>query len=150
MQQGWLSSPLSYLLNSAGILANALDAELDALATRRVGVTLRPPRPAVTSIQQATGLNIAEIGRRHHRLLVAIEEFGRGEQSWFYREISRNQCIFGCPGTVPHLARERLIGRPLTDFAEPHPALKAVRILRIDETGDGWSEVHVDPQWLKF
>jgi len=148
--QRWLSAPFSQLLADTPVTAAELDAELDTPAARRIAVTLRPPHPLIGSIRKASGLNVVEIGRRHRRLVVAVEEFGRRERSWFYREITRHTCIFGCPGTAPEQKKSTLIGGPLAALADPHPALNAALILQIDDTSDGWSEVRLDPDWVKF
>lgn len=148
--QRWLSAPLSQLLANTPVTAAELDAEFDLPAARRIAVMIRPPHPLIGSIQEATGLNVVEIGRRHRRLIVAIEEFDRRDRSWFYREITRHACIFGCPGVVPEQKKGLLVGGALAALAAPHPALNAARILQIDDTSDGWSEVRLDPGWLMF
>ncbi len=127
-----------------------LDASLEALAGRRDVAKLHPGHALINDLRQATGLNVVEVGRRHRRLLVTIEELTHRRPGWAYREVSLNSCIFTCPGTIPDVHKSVLIGGPLSSLAHPHPALNNVRIKDITDSADGWSEVHVDPDWVPF
>lgn len=150
MLHRWLSDPLLYLLRQSSLGPADLDAALDVFARRRDVAKLHPGHAAIDDLRQTARLNIVEVGRRHRRLLVKIEELTNRRPGWAYREMSFNNCIFTCPGTIPDVNKSALVGRPLSSLAQPHPALNNVRIKYITDSADGWSEVHVDPDWIAF
>lgn len=129
-------------------MADDVDTALDALAGRGTKAKLYPGHAAMDDLREATGLNIVEIGRRHRRLLIKIEELINRRPGWAYREVSLKNCIFICPGIIPDAHKSALIGRPLSSLVDPHPALNDVRIKHISDSVDGWSEVYVDPDWI--
>lgn len=146
----WLSRPLLDLLRTSSSTAEDIDATLNAMAGRVNVAKLYPGHAAIDDLRRATGLNVVEIGRRHGRLLVKIEELTTPRLGWAYREGSLNNCIFTCPGIIPEVRKMTRIGRPLSTVAEPHPALNDVRIIAITDSTDGWSEIQVDPGWFPF
>ena len=150
MLRRWLSDPLLNLLRQSPLGPVDIDASLDGLAGRRDVAKLRPGDAAIDDLRQATGLNVVEVGRRQRRLLMRIEELTNPGRGWAYREMSLNNCIFTCQGTIPDVCKLALIGRPLSSLFEPHPALNNVRIKHVTESDDGWSEVHFDPDWIAF
>ncbi|WP_156678184.1 hypothetical protein [Sphingomonas profundi] len=142
------SATFRQVLEEAGITPGEVNAAFDRLKPAS-GRILRADHLLLAAIRYRTGLNIVSVSRRHHYLLASIEQRGAKGKSWFYREHSRNHCVFSCPGTVPPTRAGAMTGKTLGSLADPPPALISLRIEEVD-CAEGWSNVTVTPEWHAF
>ncbi|MDY7524635.1 hypothetical protein [Sphingomonas sp. 10B4] len=146
----YLSSPALELFNRTGLSPTSVDAALEDLVWGKGSAILRSHHPLVQRIRQVTALNVVQISRRSHYVLLQIEQQKDGAPSWQYREITPLNCNFSCRGQLPTTIEVALNGELLDKLVKPAIAMGGTVIKHVGPTGDGWLTVDVTPPWHLF
>ena len=123
---------------------------MEELVWSKMSAVLRLNHTLVRCVREATGINLVQISRRSRNLLIEIEQHGVDGPSWQYREHTPRRCTFTCRGQLPATIETALQGELLEKLVLPAVAINSVRIANVGETGDGWLNVNVVPEWRKF
>jgi hypothetical protein len=150
MADRFISEPLDDLLQRSGLTPDMVDTSLERLARLGQPTALKPGHAYLRQIHAHSGVDVVGISRRYRRLLVEIEQRKGRELLWRYHERSRSNCVFACPGQIPHTFGAALVGQQLRKLAVPTTTLGAVTIDSVSHADAGWLDVEVTPRWRPF